>query len=53
MAWRKRSIGLFILLLRGYRRASQKGLRLVDDQAQQDILRMRYKKLLRSFTRPN
>jgi hypothetical protein len=50
MAWRKRSIGVFILLLLGYRRASQKGLRLVDDQAQHDILRMRYKKLWRTLT---
>jgi glycosyltransferase involved in cell wall biosynthesis len=51
MAWRKRSGSLFILLLRGYRRASQKGLRLVDDQAQRDLLRVRYTKLWSSLTR--
>lgn len=45
MAWRKRSLSLFILLFRGYCRASQKGLRLVDDQAQRDLLRVRYTKL--------
>jgi glycosyltransferase involved in cell wall biosynthesis len=51
MAWRKRSLSLFILLLRGYSRASQKGLRLVDDQAQRDLLRVRYTKLWSSFAK--
>ena len=51
MAWRKRSLSLFILLLRGYSRASQKGLRLVDDQAQRDLLRVRYTKLWSSLAK--
>ena len=51
MAWRKRSLSLFILLLRGYSRASQKGLRLVDAQAQRDLLRVRYTKLWSSLAK--
>ena len=51
MAWRKRNLSLFILLLRGYSRASQKGLRLVDDQAQRDLLRVRYTKLWSSLAK--
>ncbi|MGA1773548.1 MAG: glycosyltransferase [Flavobacteriaceae bacterium] len=51
MAWRKRSLSLFILLLRGYSRASQKGLPLVDDQAQRDLLRVRYTKLWSSLAK--
>ena len=51
MAWRKRNLSLFILLLRGYSRASQKGLRLVDAQAQRDLLRVRYTKLWSSLAK--
>ncbi|MGA0011762.1 MAG: glycosyltransferase [Flavobacteriaceae bacterium] len=51
MAWRKRSLSLFILLLRGYSRASQKGLRRVDAQAQRDLLRVRYTKLWSSLAK--
>ena len=51
MAWRKRNLSLFILLLCGYSRASQKGLRLVDAQAQRDLLRVRYTKLWSSLAK--
>lgn len=51
MAWRKQSLQVLLTLLRGYSRARKKGLRLVDDQAKQDILKIRYKRIWRTIIR--
>lgn len=49
MALKKKSVRMFLVLLRGYFSALLKGKRLVDDQARKDILKIRYRKLFRAF----
>ena len=49
MALKKKSVRMFLLLMRGYFSALLKGKRLVDDQARKDILKIRYRKLFRAF----
>ena len=49
MALKKKSVRMFVLLMRGYFSALLKGKRLVDDQARKDILKMRYRKLFRAL----
>lgn len=49
MAIKKKSIRMFMLLMRGYFSAVLKGKRLVDDQARKDILKVRYRKLFRAL----
>jgi len=49
MAFKKKSIRMFILLMRGYFSAVLKGRRLVDDQARKDILKIRYRKLFKAL----
>ncbi len=49
MAFKKKSLRMFMLLMRGYFSALLKEKRLVDDQARKDILKMRYRKLFRAL----
>jgi len=49
MAFKKKSIRMFIFLMRGYFSAVLKEKRLVDNQARKDILKIRYRKLFKAL----